>query len=217
MEPARPRGRRPAGNDTRGAIVAAARAEFAQRGYEAASMRSVARRAGVDPALVRHYFPDRGELFAVSVLPVAAHPDDIAERVVAGGLPGLGERLLTEVLTLWSPDEGEGFRAAVGLLTGSVDRPQALLAYLGRTVFERIGRLLPPDEAALRTNLLASQMMGLLMVRFVVRLEPLASMPVARLAAVVGPTLDRYLSAPLLPGGVLAPGRGEGHYSSHEE
>ena len=90
MEPVRPRGRRPAGADTRGAILAAARAEFAERGFEAASMRSVARRAGVDPALVRHYFPDRAELFAVSVLPPTANPAEVAARIVAGGLPGLG-------------------------------------------------------------------------------------------------------------------------------
>ncbi|HEY0119091.1 MAG TPA: TetR family transcriptional regulator [Cellulomonas sp.] len=193
----RPRGRRPAGVDTRGAIVTAARAEFAERGYEAASMRSVARRAGVDPALVRHYFPDRGELFAVSVLPAAANPVDVAGRVVAGGLPGIGQRLLTEVLQLWSADDGEGFRAAVGLMAGGVDRPQALLAYLGRTVFEQIGRLVAPDEAPVRVGLMASQVAGLLVVRHVIRLEPVASMPVAQLAAFVGPTIDRYLTAPL--------------------
>ena len=193
----RPRGRRPAGSDTRGAILAAARAEFAERGYEAASMRSVARRAGVDPALVRHYFPDRAELFAVSVLPATANPLDVAARIVQGGLPGIGERLLTEVLTLWSADDGEGFRAAVGLMAGGVDRPQALLAYLGRTVFEQIGRLVAPDEASLRVGLMASQVAGLLMMRYVVGLEPIGSMPIDELAAAVGPTIDRYLTGPL--------------------
>lgn len=192
-----PRGRRPAGSDTRGAIVAAARAEFAERGYEAASMRSVARRAGVDPALVRHYFPDRIELFAVSVLPVAANPVEVAERVASGGLPGLGERLVTEVLDVWADDDGAGFRAAVGLMAGSAAQPQAVAAYLGRTVFERIGRMLPPDEAPLRVGLLASQVAGVLVLRYVMRLEPAASMPVPALAALVGPTIDRYLTGPL--------------------
>jgi AcrR family transcriptional regulator len=197
MESPRPRGRRPAGTDTRAAIIAAARAEFAERGYEAASMRSIARRAGVDPALVRHYFPDRTELFAVSVLPPAANPVEVAARVVADGLPGVGERLVGEVLALWSADEGEGFRAAVGLMAGGLDRPQALLAYLGRMVFEQIGRLLAPDEAALRVGLMAAQVAGLLIVRFVIRLEPVASMAVDELAALVGPTIDRYLTAPV--------------------
>ena len=198
MEPARsPRGRRPAGSDTRGAIVAAARAEFAERGYEAASMRSVARRAGVDPALVRHYFRDRTELFAVSVLPPSTNPVEVAGRVVAGGLPGVGERLIREVLTVWSADDGEGFRAAVGLMAGGGDRPQALVAYLGRTVFEQIGRLLAPDEAPLRVGLMTSQVAGILIVRFIIRVEPVASMPIAELAALVGPTIDTYLGAPV--------------------
>lgn len=197
MEPTRPRGRRPAGSDTRGAILAAARAEFAERGFQAASMRSVARRAGVDPALVRHYFPDRTELFAVSVLPPAANPLEVAGRVVTDGLPGVGERLLSEVLTVWAPDDGEGFRAAFGLLAGEVERPRALVAYLGRTIFEHIGRLLAPDEAALRVGLMTSQVAGLLFVRFVIRAEPVASMPIPELAALVGPTIDRYLSAPI--------------------
>lgn len=204
MEPVRPRGRRPAGADTRGAILAAARAEFAERGFEAASMRSVARRAGVDPALVRHYFPDRTELFAVSVLPPTANPAEVAARIVAGGLPGLGERLVTEVLTLWSGDDGEAFRAAAGLMAGNLERPRALVAYLGRTIFEHIGRLVAPDEVALRVGLLVSQVAGLLMVRFVIRMEPVASLPIGQVAAVVGPTLDRYLSAPLAG---LAPAR----------
>jgi AcrR family transcriptional regulator len=202
---ARSRGRRPAGSNTRGAIVAAARAEFAERGYEAASMRAVARRAGVDPALVRHYFPDRVELFAVSVLPPAANPADVAERVVAGGLPHLGERLLAEVLTVWAGDGGEGFRAAVGLLAGGSDRPQALLAYISRMVLDRIGRLVPPDEAPLRVSLVASQVVGLLMMRYVVRVEPMASMPIAELAAFAGPTVDRYLTAPLPPSASAPP------------
>ncbi len=195
----RPRGRRPAGSDTRGAIVAAARAEFAERGYEAASMRAVARRAGVDPALVRHYFPDRADLFAVSVLPPATNLLEIVDRVIGGGLPGLGERFVTEVLTVWSPDDGEAFRAAVSLMAGNLERPRALVAFLGRTIFEQIGHLVAPDEFALRVGLLMSQMAGLLVVRFVVRMEPLASMPIDQVAALVGPTFDRYLTAPLPP------------------
>jgi AcrR family transcriptional regulator len=199
MEPTRPRGRRPAGSDTRGAILAAARAEFAERGFEAASMRSVARRADVDPALVRHYFPDRTELFAVSVLPETANPVEVAERVVAGGLPGLGERLVTEVLTVWADDDGAAFRAAVGLMAGGVERPRALVEYIGRTVFERIGRLVAPDEVALRVGLLISQIAGLLMLRYVIQMEPMGSMPIPQVAALVGPTIDRYLTLPLPP------------------
>lgn len=193
----RPRGRRPAGSDTRGAIVAAARAEFAERGYEAASMRAVARRAGVDPALVRHYFADKGELFAVSMLPASARPDEVVGRVLGPGIDGAGQRLITEVLVLWGGDGGVGFRAAVGAMTAGDERPRALVAYLARSVFERVMSALPPAEATLRMNLAASQVMGVLAVRHVLRIEPVASMPVDELAALVGPTIDRYLTGPL--------------------
>ena len=131
------------------------------------------------------------------MLPPTANPAEVAARIVGGGLPGLGERLVTEVLTLWGGDDGEAFRAAAGLMAGNLERPRALVAYLGRTIFEHIGRLVAPDEVALRVGLLVSQVAGLLMVRFVIRMEPLASLPIGQVAAVVGPTLDRYLSAPL--------------------
>src|SRR3954451_713662 len=97
-ESMRPRGRRPAGGDTRGSILSAARDEFAERGYDGASIRAVARRADVDPALVRHYFSDKAELFAAGMVPAEVDPADLVARVTAGGVDGLGERLLTTVL-----------------------------------------------------------------------------------------------------------------------
>ncbi len=198
MVQARPRGRRPAGSDTRGAIVAAARAEFAEHGFEAASMRSIARRAGVDPALVRHYFAEKDELFAVSTLPQDVDPPTVAERVTAGGLPGLGARLVTEVLTIWGEDGGARFRAVYGAVAAGDERTQAFVGFLSRTVFQRIVGLLGPDpQGPMRVNLLAAQMMGVLTLRYVLRLEPIASMPVAQVAAIVGPSIDRYLAEPL--------------------
>jgi AcrR family transcriptional regulator len=197
MAQARPRGRRPAGTDTRGAIVAAARAEFSERGFEAASMRAVARRADVDPALVRHYFPDKGELFALSIIPPTADPPEVAQRIVAGGLQGLGGRLVTEVLSVWGADGGMRFRAAVGAMTLDAERPAAFVDYLARQVLSRVMALLPPDDAEARVQLAASQVMGLLVVRHVLRAEPLASMPVDQVARLAGPAIDRYLTEAL--------------------
>ncbi len=198
MQPERPRGRRPAGSDTRGAIVAAARDEFAERAFGAASMRSIARRAGVDPALVRHYFPDKDELFAVSVLPQDVEPRAVAARITAGGLPGLGARLVTEVLTLWGEDGGARLRAVYGAIAAGDERTQAFIGYLSRAVFQPLVEVPGAgDRSALRVNLLTTQMMGVLSLRFVLRLEPIASMPVAQVAAIVGPTIDRYLTGPL--------------------
>lgn len=197
MEPGRPRGRRPAGSDTRGQILAAARDEFAERGFEGASVRAIARRAGVDPALVRHYFADKTDLFAASIIPPGAEPPRVAERIAGDGLEGLGGRLLTEVLTLWGADDGVRFRAAVGMMAGSSGRPEAFVRFLVRTVFNRVLDLLPRDEGLLRVELAASQVMGLLAVRYVLRAEPLASLSVPELVRLAGPTVDRYLTGPL--------------------
>jgi len=197
MEQARPRGRRPAGADTRGAIVAAARAEFSERGFEAASMRAVARRADVDPALVRHYFPDKGELFAVSVLPQGVDPREVADRALDGAVDGLGQRLLTEVLTLWGRDDGVAFRAVLGAIAAGDERTQAFVAFLSRNVFDRIVAAVPGDDREHRTALVGSQVMGLLALRYGLRMEPVASMPAGDLARLAGPTIDRYLTGPL--------------------
>ena len=147
-ESARPRGRRPAGGDTRGTILAAARDEFAERGYDGASIRSVARRAEVDPALVRHYFQDKAELFAAGMIPAAVDPAELVSRVTAGGVDGLGERLLTAVLGVWESDGGAAFRVAFAGLSSSEVQAEALLGYVGREVFDEVAELLPgPDPA----------------------------------------------------------------------
>ncbi|WP_456844434.1 TetR/AcrR family transcriptional regulator [Cellulomonas sp. P5_C6] len=193
----RPRGRRPAGEDTRGTILAAARDEFAERGYDGASMRSVARRADVDPALVRHYFRDKSELFAAGMIPAGADPAVIARGIAAGGVEGLGERLVTAVLGVWEADGGVAFRVAfAGMSSGEV-RAEALMGYVSREVFGQVVRVLPPPDQQLRVSLVASQVAGVLLARHVLRLEPLASLSVDEVAALVGPTLQRYLAGPL--------------------
>lgn len=196
MQQPRPRGRRPAGSATRDEIVLAARAEFAEHGFEAASMRAVARAAGVDPALVRHYFADKGELFAVSVLPQGVDAPAVAARVLGGGLHGLGARLLLEVLGIWAEDDGARFRAAMGAMTAGDERTQAFVTYLRRSVFDNVTRMLPTPDAEQRVALAASQVMGLLALRYVLRVEPVASMPIGELARFAGPTIDRYLTGP---------------------
>lgn len=193
----RPRGRRPAGEDTRGAIVAAARAEFAEKGFDAASVRSVARRAGVDPALVRHYFGDKTSLFAAGVIPQGADPGRIAAGLVAEGLDGLGERLLRTVVGVWDSDGGATFRAVFSAM-GSEDVPAHLvMGYVGREVFSQVSRVLPGPDPALRVSLVASHVVGVLVARHVLGVEPLASLDVERLASLVGPTLQRYMVDPL--------------------
>ncbi|MEZ0448151.1 TetR family transcriptional regulator [Cellulomonas sp. ICMP 17802] len=195
--PGRRRGRRPAGEDTRGTILAAARDEFAERGFDGASVRSVARRADVDPALVRHYFRDKSELFAAGMIPAGADPAAIAGGLTAGGVEGLGERLLAAVLGVWEADGGVAFRVAFSGMTSGEVSAEALMGYVSREVFGQVVRILPPPDQQLRVSLVASQVAGVLLARHVMRLEPLASMPVDDVVAVVGPVLQRYLAGPL--------------------
>ncbi|MGN8247390.1 TetR family transcriptional regulator [Cellulomonas soli] len=219
VEVVRRRGRRPDGQDTRGMILEAARVEFAERGFAAASVRAVARRAGVDPALVRHYFADKGELYAAGLIPQGTDPEQLVDRLVAGGVDGLGERLLRTVLGLWEVDGGERFRVAVGGLVGDAGGPgpgaQVLSEFLGRRVFGRVAVRLGDPVGALRMSLVASQVVGVLVARHVLRVAPLAELSVEEVVALVGPTLQGYLTGHLaLP---LREDTPEEQNSSHEE
>jgi len=192
----RPRGRRARGEDTREAILEAARAEFLERGYTAASVRSIARRAGVDPALVRYWFDDgKAGLFAASLMDAGINPARIAEAVSAGPLESMGPRLVAAVLAVW---EVPGARGTMQLLLRSVasgfDFPASLRQYLMTEVFARVRPAVPGPDADLRVNLAMSHVVGLMVARYLVGLEPLASTPAADVVAQVGPVIQRYFT-----------------------
>ena len=193
----RRRGRRPAGTDTRGAIVAAAREVFAERGYARTSVRAVAHRACVDPALVRHYFRDKEELFAAVLRPEQVDPSLMVDRLLADGIGELGPRLLAEVLGVWDADDGLAVRAMFSRLA-SGDLPlEPLRVYLGQPGAVRAAGTLQTEDADLRVSLVSAHVIGVLLARHVLRLEPLASLRPQRVVALVGPVLQRYLTGPL--------------------
>lgn len=190
-------GRRPGPTRTRGAILDAARAAFAARGYDAVSLRSVARDAGVDPALVHRFFGSKERLFVAAMeLPVA--PSALAVAVLAGGLDGVGERLVRTLLTLW--DTPGGFAPFLALVRGAVDNEAAatmLREFLTREVLGRIAATAAPDRPEFRASIAGSQIVGLAMARYVVRVAPLADADPDEIVAAVGPTIQRYLTGPL--------------------
>jgi AcrR family transcriptional regulator len=195
--PARRRGRRPAGEDRRGDILAAARAEFASRGYDATTLRGVARVAAVDARLVHHYFEGKDALFTAAFELPLRRPHDLFGPVLAAGPDGVGERLVRMFLRVW--DAPEGRQRVVALLGASATSEagsRMLREFLTAQVFGPIAAALGDDEAELRATLAASQM-GLVVARYVVRLEPLASAAEEDLVAVLAPTLQRYLTGPL--------------------
>ncbi|MFY1595165.1 TetR family transcriptional regulator [Micromonospora sp. WMMD737] len=195
---ARRTGRRPGNPDTRQAILDAARAAFAERGFDGASIRAVAAAAQVDPALVHHYFGSKDRLF-LAAMHAPVDPAELLPRVLAGDRAGLGERLVRTFLGVWDSPAGT---AGVALLRSAVSNEwtaRLLREFLVTQVLRRILDQLDvdPAELPLRGSLVASQLIGLAMMRHVVRLEPVASAAPETLVAAVGPTVQRYLTGDL--------------------
>ncbi|MDG4827032.1 TetR family transcriptional regulator [Asanoa sp. WMMD1127] len=187
-------GRRPGNPDTRDAILAAARTAFAEKGYDGASIRHIATSAGVDPALVHHYFGTKDKLFLAS-MNAPLDPGEIIPEVLAGDPEDLGERLVTMFLTIW---DGPAGKAGVGLLRSAVSTEWTGRLFREFVVTQVLRRVMqsvpmPPEEAPLRVSLVASQLSGLALVRYVIKVEPLASTPREVLVKAVGPTIQRYI------------------------
>jgi AcrR family transcriptional regulator len=186
-------GRRPGDSDTRAQILASAREQFAQAGWDGTTIRGIASTAGVDPALVMHYYGSKEGILRAAL----EFPIDFAEvvpKLLAPGLDGLGERMVRFFIGVWDSPEG---RPLVGVIRSAVASEQAaglLREFVGREVLGRIAGALEVDQPRLRASLAGSQLVGLAMLRYVVKLEPVASASADELAAWVGPTLQRYLT-----------------------
>ncbi|MGH3372666.1 MAG: TetR family transcriptional regulator [Nocardioidaceae bacterium] len=191
------RGRRAGGEDTRGAILAAARASFAEAGYAGTTIRQVAASAGVDPALVHHYFGTKDDLF-LAALELPIDPRAVVAGVLEGDPATLGHRLLGAFFGVWEDPANRLPMVALvrSGLTGEPGR-SVLEVALRRLVFGFISQALELEDAERRISLVASQMVGLIATRYILRLEPIASMPVDDLVAWLGPTVQRYLTGPL--------------------
>ncbi|GAA4145402.1 TetR family transcriptional regulator [Leifsonia shinshuensis] len=188
----RPRKERGAAS-ARSAIVRAAAEEFTERGYEAASLRAVARRAGVDSALVHHYFEDKADLFAAT-LEAPIRPDRVLDVLLAAPREQVGETLVRYLLTQLEDERAAG-RIVLILRTALSSGPgtRMLREFLTREVFARLAALTHADDADLRADLAASQIAGLMMTRYVLKLEPIASAAPDELARRVGPVIQWHL------------------------
>ncbi|HEU0288644.1 MAG TPA: TetR family transcriptional regulator [Nocardioidaceae bacterium] len=186
-------GRRPGSPDTRGEIVEAARREFGAHGYDRTSMRAVARAAGVDPALIHHYFESKEDLL-LSAMEVPFDPREVLGAVVDGPQDRIGERLVRAVLGQWDdPQRQRRLLTIVRTAIASEAASHLLRDGLLRMILDQIAAIPGIDDARRRGNLVASQLVGLLMTRYVVGIEPLASMPADEVVARIGPTVQRYL------------------------
>ena len=154
--------------------------------------------------MVHHFFTGKDELFALSV-ELPADPEQVLSGVVDADPERRGELVVRAVLRLWESPAQPGLVAFIRGTLGSKAKTTLLREMVTRTIISRIiaGLPGPPQELALRGDLVATQMVGLMMVRYVVRLEPLASAPAEDVVRLVAPNVQRYLT------GVLQPGRPE--------
>jgi AcrR family transcriptional regulator len=191
-------GRRPGNQDTREAILLAARKAFADKGFDGASIRAIATSAGVDPALVHHYFGSKEQLF-LETLNVPVNPEDFLPKVFEGGVEGVGERLVRTFLTVWDSPAGSTVAALVRSGLQHEWSARLLRELVATQILRRATKelALDPVEAPKRTALVASQMIGLGLTRYILKLEPLASLPADEVVRSIAPTVQRYLAEPL--------------------
>lgn len=210
-QPARRAGARPAGrpgsrtgrragdSGTREAILQAARALFAEHGYDGATIRGIAAAATVDPALVHHFYGTKERLFAAAMeLPVI--PSEVITAALAGRAPGesAGTHMVRSALALWESTELRG--ALQAMLRSALTSEQAaatLRGFIAEAILRPVASVAggaDPERTPFRASLVASQMLGLALSRYVLRFGPVAEASPDELAAAIGPTIDRYLT-----------------------
>ena len=197
LEPLR-RGRRSGSDHSREAILVAARKLFAEQGFDGTSLRQVAREASVDPAMVHHFFKGKDELFASSV-ELPADPEEVLAGVETLEPEARAEALVRAVVRLWEGPAQPGLVAFVRGTIGSKAKTALLRETVSRTILSRVmvGVQGPAEEVRLRGNLVATQVVGLMLLRYVIRLEPLASADQEEVVSLVAPTIQRYLTGNL--------------------
>jgi len=193
----RRRGRRPGGTDTRAALLAAARQLFVEQGFDKATVRSIASRAGVDPAMVNHWFGGKDNLFAAAVLELPFNPVEVIGDLGAGPPEHIGDRVVRRFIAIWDATGGGQFAALLRSVTTHRQAADALRDIFVNHIFGPLMQQSGVDQPQLRANLFATQMVGLGIVRYVVKFEPLASADVDVVARAVAPTLQRYFNGPI--------------------
>jgi AcrR family transcriptional regulator len=193
-------GRRPGNADTRGEIVEAATRVFAANGYDGTSLRAVAREAGVDPALVHHYFDGKASLF-VAAMALPFDPAQVADHAPGADESGsIGAGIVLGFLTMWDKAEGSGssFASCVAAMASSASVADAMREFVAERVWK--GKPVLSDETEAMTlrrrTLVSSQLMGLALTRYILRMPPVSTASPAEIARWAGPTLDTYLFDP---------------------
>ncbi|MET7484167.1 TetR family transcriptional regulator [Streptomyces sp. NPDC005538] len=183
--------------DTRDRILTAARDEFAERGYEKTSVRGIAKAAGVDPALVHHYFGTKEQVFESAIEVAFAPALDAPEAVAEGPVDGVGERLTRFIFGVWENPATR--RPLLAIVRSAVNNEAAAAVFRRLVVSQVLGRVaaqLDLPDAELRAELAAAQLVGTAMLRYVIKVEPLASADPELIIARVAPVVQGHLTGP---------------------
>ncbi len=194
-------GRRRGAPDTKGEILAAAREVFGERGYDGASVRAIAAAAGVDPALVHHYFGTKEKLF-LAAMEIPFDPGLIADAIADGTSDlGIGERAIRTFLSVWGQPAGRA--PMLALLRSAMQHDTAALLLRQFITRAILGRVLVAfdgvPDGALRAEAMVSHLIGVAIIRYVVKLEPIASVPEEELVALIAPVLQQYYDGAVTP------------------
>ena len=194
---ARKRGRPPRTEsaDTRDRILNAAREEFSEQGYEKTSVRGIAKSAGVDSALVHHYFGTKEQVFEAAIAVALGSALNASDTLVEGPLDGVGERMTRFVLGVW---ENPVTRTPLLAIVRSAVNNETAAAVFRRLVVSQLMRRIADQvdlpDAELRAELAAAQLVGTVLLRYVIKVEPLASVDLEQIVARVAPVVQGHLT-----------------------
>ena len=188
-------GRRPGAGGTRERILAAARNDFSKSGFDGTTIRAIAAQAKVDPALVLHYYESKDAIFREAVrFPV--DPAEFIPGLVAPGVDGLGDRLVRFFVDTWDSPAGGAMLGVIRSVVANNDAATLMREFITREVLGRLAKALDVDEPQLRASLAGAQLIGMAMLRYVVKVEPIASADADQIVAWLGPTIQRYFTDP---------------------
>ncbi|MFJ9351914.1 TetR family transcriptional regulator [Streptomyces sp. NPDC101237] len=183
--------------DTRDRILAAAREEFSELGYDKTSVRGIAKAAGVDSALVHHYFGTKEQVFEAAISVAFAPALNAPVAVADGPVEGVGERLTRFIFGIW---ENPTTRTPLlAILRSAVNNETAAAVFrrlVAAQLLRRLAEQLDLPDAQLRAELAAAQLVGCAMLRYVIKLEPLASADLEQIVARVAPVVQGHLTGP---------------------
>ncbi len=193
----KPTGRRTGDSGTRAAILAAAREQFANKGYDGATLRMIAAAAGVDTGLIRHFYGSKDDLFAATLDIPEAFTQGVLHALV-GDPDQIGVRLVDTYLSMWEdPASAEPILAIVRSAISSDRAADRLRAILSARIIRKAIPTLAQDNGEVRAALAGAHLMGIALARYVIRVEPLANLDRDTLIELVAPTIQRYLTGPL--------------------